>query len=67
MKIGKACAIFADIQSDKHSDEEKGMAIYQVCRMETKNSITKAMMWRVIWWLLNMTFDLPKGDAYDKG
>lgn len=60
MNIGKAWAIFADIESAKYTDEEKGLAIYQVYQMETKNSITKAMMWRVIWWLLNMVFDVQK-------
>ncbi len=62
MNIGKACAVFENIESNEYTDEEKGRAILKVCKMETKNSITKAMMWRVIWWLLNMVFEVPEGE-----
>ena len=41
MNIGKACAIFVQINSDKYTDNEKAIAIYDVLQMPTHNSITK--------------------------
>lgn len=59
MNIGKACGIFLNIRSEKYSDNEKGQAIMQVCGMPTHYGITKAAMLRVIWYLLNICFELP--------
>ena len=61
MNIGKAIAIFVNIDSDQYSLEEKGTAIMQVTQMPTHNGITKTAMLKVIWWLLNLAFDLPEG------
>ena len=61
MNIGTACGIFLNIDSDKYTDEEKGTAIMEVCGMPTHNGIPKAAMLRVIWYLLNLCFDLPEG------
>ena len=61
MNLAKAIAIFAQIDSDKYTDEEKGTAIMQVAQMPTHNGITKTAMLKVVWWLLNMCFDLPEG------
>lgn len=61
MNLGKACAIFERINSKSFTDEEKGEAILRVCRMSTHNGITKAAMLRVIWWLLELNFDIPPG------
>ena len=61
MNIGKAIAIFVNIDSDQYSSVEKGTAILQVAQMPTHNGITKTAMLKVIWWLLNMCFDLPDG------
>ena len=44
MDIGKAMAIFHNINSDKYSDILKAMAIYRVMYMETHNAATKASM-----------------------
>lgn len=66
MNLGKAVAIFTQIDSDKYTDEEKGTAIMQVAKMETHNGITKTAMLKVIWWLLNMCFDLPEGTEIPK-
>lgn len=33
MKIGTACAIFLQINSEKYTDEEKGTAILEVLKM----------------------------------
>ena len=59
MNIGKACGIFLNIRSEKYSDNEKGQAIMQVCGMPTHYGITKAAMLRVIWYLMNICFELP--------
>ena len=61
MNLAKAIAIFVQIDSDKYTDDEKGTAITLVSKMETHNGITKTAMLKVIWWLLNMCFDLPEG------
>lgn len=61
MNIGKACGIFLDIENENYTAEEKGEAILQVVQMPTHNGITKATMLKVIWWLLNLAFDLPEG------
>lgn len=41
MNIGKACAIFEEIDSDKYTDNEKLIAIHEVLQMPTHNGITK--------------------------
>lgn len=60
MNIGQALGIFMHIDSDTHTDEEKGLAIYKVCKMETHNSIRKADLFAVIWYLLKMVYELPE-------
>lgn len=63
MNIGKACAIFQQIDSPDYTVEEKGEAILHVAQMPTHMSITKAEMLKVIWWLLNLAFEIPKDAA----
>ena len=58
MNIGKACGIFSDIENENYTAEEKGEAILQVVQMNTHMGITKKSMLKVIWWLLNLVFDL---------
>lgn len=58
MKTGKACAIFAQIDSDKYTDNEKGAAILQVLKMQTHNGVTKDSMLCVINYLLRLAFDI---------
>ena len=60
MNIGQATAIFTHIDSKEHTDEEKGLAIYKVCKMPTHNSILKKDLFSVIWYLLNMVYELPE-------
>ena len=60
MKIGTACAIFLQINSEKYTDEEKGMAILEVLKMPTHNGISKSAMLEVIGYLLNLAFDVPE-------
>ena len=59
MKIGKACAIFLQIDSDKYTEEEKGEAIFRVVQMPTHNGINKDAMLKVIGWLLRLAYDVP--------
>lgn len=59
MNIGKAVAIFLQIESDKYTDDEKGTAIYEVLKMPTHNGITKDRMLAVINYLLRICFDVP--------
>lgn len=70
MNIGKATAIFLQIASKRYTDEEKGTAIMQVAQMPTHMGIKKDAMICVIWYLLNLCFDLPEGskppEAWDK-
>ena len=65
MDIGKAMAIFNNINSDKYSVNEKAMAIYRVMHMETHNSVTKASMLEVIRWLWDRQFELVEGEEDD--
>lgn len=65
MDIGKAMAIFHNINSDKYSDNEKAMAIYRVMHMETHNAVTKESMLEVIRWLWDRQYELVEGEADD--
>lgn len=60
MNIGKARAIFDNIENASESAEEKGMAIHIVMNMETHNSVTKASMLKVIRWLWDRTFEIKQ-------
>lgn len=64
MPIGKAVAIFMDIENKQYTEDEKGTAIYNVCKMPTHNGISKDFMLKVIWWLLRRLFDLSEEDEY---
>lgn len=58
MNIGKAVAIFEQLDSDKYSDEEKAIAIYEVMNMSTHNSVTKANMLEAIKWLFDKCYEI---------
>ena len=60
MTIGKACAIFDQIQSDKFTEEEKGIAIYQVLKMPTHNGITKDNILKVTQYLFDLHYDVEE-------
>lgn len=51
MTLGKACAIFLQIDSEKYTDEEKAIAIHETMNMPTHMSITKDSMLAVIKYL----------------
>lgn len=56
MKIGKACAIFLNIDSPDYGPNEKGRAIQIVTDMATHNGVSKDSMLRVIKWLWGWVF-----------
>ena len=58
MELGKARAIFDDINRPGLTDIERGEAIKVVMEMETHNSVTKAAMLGVIRYLWNMIFQM---------
>ena len=60
MRIGEACAIFLEIDSDKYTPEEKGLAIYEILKMPTHMGITKDAMLKVIRYLLELAYELPE-------
>lgn len=61
MTLKEAVSIFYNIDDPKITDEEKGLAIWKVIRMETHNSVTKAAMVKVIRYLLGLSFETPEG------
>ncbi len=61
MNIGTAITIFKQIDSDKYTDNEKGVAIAKVLNLEFNNSILKSDMRKVIEWLWNRCFEWEKG------
>ena len=57
MEIGKAMAIFKDINNSEYSECDKVLAIYRIMYMETHNSVTKKSMLEVIKWLWDRQFE----------
>ena len=58
MNIGRACAIFNQINSKEYTDQEKAGAILQVIAMPTHNGITKDKMLQVIAYLWDQCFEV---------
>lgn len=63
MTLGDAYIIFQNIDSPTISTEEKAAAIHKIINMETHNGVTKAMMLKVIRWLLELSFDIQEGET----
>ena len=57
MNIGKATAIFLNLDSEQFTDEEKATAIYEVMNMPTHNSINKVSMIKALKWLWNKAYE----------
>ena len=55
MNIGKACAVFEQIDSERYTDDEKLTAIEMVLDMPTHNGITKDTILDAFRWLYNYT------------
>ena len=62
MNIGKACAIFEQINSNRFTDAEKLEARREVGEMPTHNGITKDKMLAVLRWF-SKNVVLEEGDA----
>lgn len=52
MNIGKACAIFEQLESDDYTEVEKLLAVINVVEMETHNGIKKADIIKAFRWFL---------------
>lgn len=63
MNIGKACAIFEQIQKEKYSDNEKLWAIKEVLDMPTHNGITKNTILNAFKWFFNYTIEEVKEES----
>jgi len=57
MNIGKACAIFKQINSEEYIQEEKLTAIVDVLGMPTHNGITKDEILIAFKWLADLTIE----------
>lgn len=57
MNVGKACAIFEQIKSERYTDEEKLLAIHEVIEMPTHNWITKDTILNALKWLWNYAIE----------
>lgn len=57
MNIGKAVAIFKQIESDKYRDSEKLEAIKMVLNAETYNSIRKDTIIKAFRWLFEYGYE----------
>ena len=66
MNIGKACAVFEQIESDKYSEDEKLRAIWAVLDMPTHNGITKGTILEAFRWLFNYTINIELKEAPSK-
>lgn len=53
MNIGKAFAVFQQIESKKYTKDEKYESIHDVINAATINSITKKQVLNVVSWLFN--------------
>lgn len=62
MNLGRARAIFNDIENAPESMEKKGLAIRTIINMETHNSVTKAQMLKVIEWMWNQIYEMEQED-----
>ena len=66
MKIGKAVAIFWNIDSKEYTDDEKLTAIYLVLGMETHNGTTKEKILKAFRWLFNHTVIIEEGKTFSE-
>ena len=57
MNVGKACAVFEQIESERYTDEEKLLAIHEVIEMPTHNGITKDIILNAFRWLWNYAIE----------
>lgn len=60
MNIGKAYAIFRQLDSKEYTLKEKGFAIHQVLDLATHNGITKVELLNALRWLWNLCFEIEQ-------
>lgn len=58
MTNGQALTIIDNINSEKYTINEKGLAIYRVLSMETTNGVTKKLFKKALMWLWHQHFEL---------
>ena len=58
MKLCDAIAVVQNLESDKLTDETKGLAILRILTAETLNSVTKNDMKKIIVWLFNKCYEV---------
>lgn len=63
MNLGKAFAIFKQINSTEFTEEEKTLAIYEVMESPTHMSITKQESIEVIKYLWNQAYKISEVDS----
>lgn len=60
MTIGKAIAVFEQIDSPNYTEEEKALAIHEVLNMPTHNSITKDSFKKVARYLHGLLYEVKE-------
>lgn len=63
MKIGLACAIFEQINSDNYTDQEKLHAIKEVIAMPTHNGIRKDEIMAAFRWFFEWAVEEAEGEG----
>ena len=58
--IGRAVAIFNNINNEQFADEEKALAVYDVMNMPTHNGVTKEAAFKALSWLWHKAFELEQ-------
>lgn len=58
MKLCDAIAVVKNLESDKLTDETKGLAIPRTIEAETLNSLTKSDMKMIIKWLFYKCYEV---------
>lgn len=58
MRFGEAYKILENIDSERYTAEEKGVAIRIILDMETHNGVSKTVLLRVLNWLWNEHYEL---------
>lgn len=58
VKANKAFEIFCDINSEKHTEDKKVEAIYEVINSPTHNSIAKSKMMEVVEYLFDKAYEI---------
>ena len=60
INVGKANAVFKQIESDEYSEDEKLRSILTVLDMPTHNGITKDTILKALRWLCEYTIEVDE-------